>query len=63
MPLRASNFHLEELKTIVVLGDLQYIVREWETLKNFPKVYIMNVSFTVVISLVRCLCKNEWNIR
>ncbi|XP_033643753.1 calcium-activated potassium channel subunit alpha-1-like isoform X11 [Asterias rubens] len=44
MPLRASNFHLEELKTIVVLGDLQYIVREWETLKNFPKVYIMNGS-------------------
>ncbi|XP_038061219.1 calcium-activated potassium channel subunit alpha-1-like isoform X4 [Patiria miniata] len=44
MPLRASNFHLEELKTIVLLGDIQYIDREWQTLKNFPKVYIMNGS-------------------
>ncbi|XP_022107722.1 calcium-activated potassium channel subunit alpha-1-like isoform X16 [Acanthaster planci] len=44
MPLRASNFHLEELKTIVLLGDMQYIAREWQTLKNFPKVYIMDGS-------------------
>ncbi|XP_072165230.1 calcium-activated potassium channel subunit alpha-1-like [Diadema setosum] len=44
MPLRASNFHFEELKTIVLLGSKEYIKREWDTLKNFPKVYILNGS-------------------
>ncbi|XP_041486016.1 calcium-activated potassium channel subunit alpha-1-like [Lytechinus variegatus] len=44
MPLRASNFHYEELKTIVLLGNLDYIKREWETVKNFPKVFVLNGS-------------------
>ncbi|XP_072050518.1 calcium-activated potassium channel subunit alpha-1-like [Amphiura filiformis] len=41
MPLRASNFHPEELKTILLLGTTNYISREWETLKNFPNVKIL----------------------
>ena len=44
MPLRASNFHPEELKTIVLLGSKEYMEREWDTLKNFPKVKILAVS-------------------
>lgn len=45
MPLRASNFHKEELKKIVFIGRLEYFRREWEALKNFPNVYILHVSW------------------
>ncbi|CAH1246251.1 KCNMA1 [Branchiostoma lanceolatum] len=41
MPLRASNFSYHELKTIVLLGDLDYIKREWDMLCNFPKVAVL----------------------
>lgn len=41
MPLRASNFHYHELKTIVLLGDVKYIQKEWETLTCFPKVLVL----------------------
>lgn len=41
MPLRASNFHKEELKKIVLLGRVEYFRREWEALKNFPDVFIL----------------------
>ncbi|XP_071828816.1 calcium-activated potassium channel subunit alpha-1-like isoform X35 [Apostichopus japonicus] len=44
MPLRASNFHKEELKKIVFIGRLEYFRREWEALKNFPNVYILHGS-------------------
>lgn len=44
MPLRASNFHYHELKPIVFVGSLDYLRREWETLHNFPKVFILPVS-------------------
>ena len=42
MPLRASNFHFHELKTIVLLGDVKYIQKEWETLTCFPKVHVLS---------------------
>ncbi|XP_076855991.1 calcium-activated potassium channel subunit alpha-1-like [Brachyhypopomus gauderio] len=41
MPLRASNFHYNELKPIMFVGSLDYLKREWETLSNFPKVSIL----------------------
>ncbi|CAG5082524.1 Oidioi.mRNA.OKI2018_I69.PAR.g10148.t1.cds [Oikopleura dioica] len=41
MPLRASNFHYHELKTIVLLGDVKYIQKEWETLTCFPKLLVL----------------------
>lgn len=44
MPLRASNFHFNELKHVVIVGNLDYIRREWKTLQNFPKVVILPVS-------------------
>ncbi|XP_022111762.1 calcium-activated potassium channel subunit alpha-1-like isoform X3 [Acanthaster planci] len=44
MPLRASNFKYEDLRTIVFLGNIKYIEREWDKIMNFPKVFIYNGS-------------------
>lgn len=41
MPLRASNLHLRDLKTVVLVGNLEYIKREWKTIANFPKIWIL----------------------
>uniref|UniRef100_A0A914EDG5 BK channel n=1 Tax=Acrobeloides nanus TaxID=290746 RepID=A0A914EDG5_9BILA len=42
MPLRASNFHYHELKHVVIVGDLDYLKREWKTIHNLPKISILN---------------------
>lgn len=44
MPLRASNFHYHELKHVVIVGEVEYMRREWKTMYNLPKVSILNVS-------------------
>uniref|UniRef100_A0A915CDV4 BK channel n=1 Tax=Parascaris univalens TaxID=6257 RepID=A0A915CDV4_PARUN len=44
MPLRASNFHYHELKHVVIVGDVDYLKREWKTLYNLPKISILNGS-------------------
>src|SRR5690349_22903014 len=44
MPLRASNFHYHELKHVVIVGDVEYLKREWKTLYNLPKISILNVT-------------------
>ncbi|RUS73310.1 hypothetical protein EGW08_018921 [Elysia chlorotica] len=41
MPLRASNFHYHELKHTIIIGNLEYLHREWKTLQNFPKLSIL----------------------
>ncbi|CAH8532277.1 unnamed protein product [Schistosoma turkestanicum] len=41
MPLRASNFHPNQLRTILFLGDLKFLQREWLNIANFPKVYTL----------------------
>ncbi|VDL91179.1 unnamed protein product [Schistocephalus solidus] len=41
MPLRASNLHSIELKTVILLGNLDYIKREWKTLANFPNIWVL----------------------
>ncbi|PVD37919.1 hypothetical protein C0Q70_00521 [Pomacea canaliculata] len=41
MPLRASNFHYHELKHTVIVGNLEYLQREWKTLQNFPNLSIL----------------------
>ena len=43
MPLRASNFEYDELKHVVIVGDRDYIRKEWKSLSNFPKLIILNV--------------------
>merc|ERR1719347_2132507 len=42
MPLRASNFHYHELKHVVIVGNTDYIKREWKTLQNLPKISILD---------------------
>jgi len=44
MPLRASNFHYHELKHVVLVGNVDYIKREWKTLQNLPKISILDGS-------------------
>ena len=44
MPLRASNFEYDELKHVVIVGDKDYIKKEWKSLANFPKIIVLNVS-------------------
>lgn len=44
MPLRASNFHYHELKHVVVVGNADYLRREWKMLQNLPKISILNGS-------------------
>ncbi|KAH8858276.1 Calcium-activated potassium channel slowpoke [Schistosoma japonicum] len=41
MPLRASNFHTNQLRTILFLGDIKFLQREWSSIANFPKVYTL----------------------
>jgi len=43
MPLRASNFDYEELKHVIIVGDKDYIRKEWKSLCSFPKISILNV--------------------
>ena len=44
MPLRASNFHYHELKHVVIVGAVEYLRREWDNLRNFPKISVLDVS-------------------
>ncbi|XP_067937566.1 calcium-activated potassium channel slowpoke-like isoform X2 [Watersipora subatra] len=41
MPLRASNYHYSELKHVILLGNMEYLSREWTSIKNFPKIHVM----------------------
>ena len=47
MPLRASNFHYKELKHVVIVGNLEYLMKEWKNLQNFPKITILPVRIFV----------------
>ena len=47
MPLRASNFEYEELKHVIIVGDKDYVRKEWKSLANFPKISILSVSAIV----------------
>ncbi|KPM05063.1 calcium-activated potassium channel slowpoke-like protein [Sarcoptes scabiei] len=44
MPLRASNFHYHELKHVVIVGNVEYLRREWKMLQNLPKISVLNGS-------------------
>ena len=43
MPLRASNFDENELKSIVFIGNSVFLRKEWRHICNFPKVYLVDV--------------------
>lgn len=44
MPLRASNYHYDELKRIIFIGNKEFLFKEWKSIVNFPKIYILPVS-------------------
>ena len=46
MPLRASNFDYDELKHVIIVGDKDYIRKEWKSVCSFPKISILNVRLT-----------------
>ena len=46
MPLRASNFLLSELKHVLIVGDKEYIAKEWKGVCNFSKITVINVSYS-----------------
>jgi len=54
MPLRASNFDEDELKHVVIVGDKEYIRKEWKSLCSFPKISVLNVSQSAT-SHLRCM--------
>jgi len=56
MPLRASNFDYDELRQVVIVGDKDYIRKEWRSLSNFPKITILNVR------PLRCVHTKQENI-
>ncbi|MGH0176969.1 UNVERIFIED_CONTAM: hypothetical protein FKN15_074066 [Acipenser sinensis] len=41
MPLRSGNLTGAELHTVLLLGSLQYLQREWEHIHYFPRIYIL----------------------
>lgn len=43
MPLRASNYFYEELKPIIFIGNKDFLSKEWKTICNFPKIYVVEV--------------------
>lgn len=44
MPLRASNLHYHELKPVVIVGNYDYVKREWKMLQNLPKISVLHGS-------------------
>ena len=58
MPLRASNYDYSELKHVVIIGDKDYICKEWRTIHNFPKISILNVSFLCVLFTAITSCES-----
>ncbi len=45
LPLRASNYHYDELKDIVFIGNSDFLAKEWKSISNFPKIHIFPVLF------------------
>lgn len=47
MSLRVSNFYYQDLKYVVIVGNIEYLEREWRILQNFFKIIILVVSIYV----------------
>ena len=54
MPLRTSNLLPGDLRPVVFVGQANYFSREWDTLANFPEVYILDVKTLFIINR-RCI--------
>ena len=44
MPLRASNIPYTDLRHVIILGNKEWLSREWPLLRNLPKVSMMEGS-------------------
>ena len=44
MPIRASNIHFNDLVHVVIIGNIEYLKREWKLLQNLPKISVLNGS-------------------
>jgi potassium large conductance calcium-activated channel subfamily M alpha protein 1 len=44
LPLRASNYFFDELKEIILIGNKDFLYKEWKSICNFPKIKILPVS-------------------
>ena len=44
LPLRASNYFYEELKPIIFIGNKDFLLKEWKSIHNFPKIYVLDVN-------------------
>jgi hypothetical protein len=44
LPLRASNYFYEELKPIIFIGNKDFLNKEWKSICNFPKIYVLEAS-------------------
>ncbi|MGH0191303.1 UNVERIFIED_CONTAM: hypothetical protein FKN15_059441 [Acipenser sinensis] len=50
MPLRSGNLTGAELHTVLLLGSLQYLQREWEHIHYFPRIYILPVGSSAAMT-------------
>ena len=41
LPLRASNYYYQELKEIILIGNREFLFKEWKSICNFPKIKIL----------------------
>jgi potassium large conductance calcium-activated channel subfamily M alpha protein 1 len=41
LPLRASNYHYDELRDIIFIGNKDFLFKEWKSICNFPKIKIL----------------------
>lgn len=44
MPMRASNIHYKDLIHVVIVGNVDYLKKEWNLLRNLPKISVLNGS-------------------
>jgi len=44
MPIRASNIHYKDLIHVVIVGNVDYLKKEWKMLQNLPKISVLNGS-------------------
>ena len=44
LPLRSSKIKSDCLKEVVLLGDAEFLEREWKKIKNLPKITLVKVS-------------------
>ena len=56
LPLRASNYHYDELKPIILIGNLVFLEKEWKSINNFPKIYVQPVSHKAFLQLINFFC-------